>query len=78
MLSSRPIVISIMLRFHTSWSSSACISTKKYINFYTFYDKILMYLNWCMFDMRLIGVRKLPEDDIGKIETCTSFEGLCV
>ena len=28
--------------------------------------------------MRFIGVKKLHEDDLGKIETCRGFDGLCV
>ena len=41
-------------------------------------DNILICWNSWMFYMLLIDVRKLPEYDLGKIETCTSFEGLCV
>jgi hypothetical protein len=41
-------------------------------------DNILIYLNSCMFNMRLIYVRKLPKNDLGKIETCRSFKGLCM
>ena len=41
-------------------------------------DKILIYLIICLWLCTLKWYKKLSEDDLKRVETCRSFEGLYV
>jgi hypothetical protein len=67
--------LSDSLRF----SSIKRVDVIKLVSYTHYMDKNLyLFNNLSMFYACLIDVKKVHDDDIGKIRTCRSFVGLCV